>query len=172
MGLTLIIRHKLKIKEEYNMNNVKNKACYIVGFDGETQSEKASTLAVESLKNSGGGKLILLYIVDWSDFGVLSVEELTMRHEQKLNEVKEAKDNILESEKTRLEEMFKGANIEFKLIVKMGSASEVICDVADKENADHIFIGHRTSGILTGFGLGSVAYGVLQKSKTPVTVFP
>ncbi len=154
------------------MNNVKNNPCYIVGFDGETQSEKASALAAENLKNGGGGKLVLLYIVDWSDFGILSVEELSMRHKQKLDEIEEAKDNILAPERNRLEEMFKGANIEFELTVKMGSASEVICDVAAKENASHIFIGHRTSGILTGFGLGSVAYGVLQKSKIPVTVFP
>ncbi len=141
---------------------------YIVGYDGGELSLRAAELAIEKMKARGGGTLLLTYVVDWSEFEVMSVEELAVRHSQHMEQLETAEHDIMEPAREKLET--EGITIES--FVQVGHAAEVITALADDHKVDQIFIGHKSSGLLAKLGLGSVAYGILQKAKVPVTVVP
>ncbi len=141
---------------------------YLVGFDGAELSMRAAELAVEKLKAKGGGTLILVYVVDWSAFEVMSVEELAVRHNQQMEQLASADRDIIRPARERL--FADGITIES--YIQVGHSADVITALAAEHDADQIFIGHKSSGLLAKLGLGSVAYGVLQKAKIPVTVVP
>ena len=56
--------------------------------------------------------------------------------------------------------------------VEFGVASDVIVDVAEKENMDLIVMGSRGLGIVKRFLLGSVSDDVSQKARTSVLIVP
>lgn len=141
---------------------------YIVGYDGGELSMRAAELAAEKMKVRGGGTLLLAYVVDWSEFEVMSVEELAVRHSQHMEQLESAEQDIMEPAREKL--ATEGITIESH--IQVGHAAEVICALADEHRVDQIFIGHKSSGLLARLGLGSVAYGILQKAKVPVTVVP
>lgn len=141
---------------------------YLVGYDGGELSSRAAELAVEKLVAKGGGTLVLVYVVDWSEFEVMSVEELAVRHSQQMEQLESAEKDVMEPAKAKL--AAEGVTIES--YVQVGHSAEVISSLADEKAVDQIFIGHKSSGLLAKLGLGSVAYGILQKAKVPVTVVP
>lgn len=141
---------------------------YIVGYDGGELSMRAAELAIEKMTARGGGILLLAYVVDWSEFEVMSVEELAVRHSQHMEQLESAEKDIMEPAKAKL--ATDGITIETN--VQVGHAAEIIGALAEEQKADQIFIGHKSSGLLAKLGLGSVAYGILQKAKVPVTVVP
>ena len=141
---------------------------YIVGYDGGELSMRAAELAVEKMNYRGGGTLLLAYVVDWSEFEVMSVEELAVRHSQHMEQLENAEQDIMVPAREKLE----CDGIIIESFVQVGHAAEVITALADEHDADQIFIGHKSSGLLAKLGLGSVAYGILQKAKIPVTVVP
>ncbi|PHZ84377.1 universal stress protein [Paremcibacter congregatus] len=143
-------------------------AKYLVGYDGGELSMRAAELAVEKLVAKGGGTLMLVYVVDWSEFEVMSVEELAVRHSQQMEQLESAEKDIMEPAKAKLAT----DGITIKSFVQVGHSAEVISALAAEQKADQIFIGHKSSGLLAKLGLGSVAYGILQKAKVPVTVVP
>lgn len=141
---------------------------YLVGYDGGELSMRAAELAVEKLKVRGGGILLLVYVVDWSEFEVMSVEELAVRHSQQMEQLETAEHDIMEPAKEKL--ATEGIIIES--YVQVGHSAEAITALAEDHQVDQIFIGHKSSGLLAKLGLGSVSYSVLQKAKVPVTVVP
>ncbi|PCI33868.1 MAG: universal stress protein [Alphaproteobacteria bacterium] len=141
---------------------------YIVGYDGGELSMRAAELAIDKMKARGGGTLLLAYVVDWSEFEVMSVEELAVRHSQHMEHLESAEKDIMEPARAKL--ATDGITIESH--IQVGHAAEVISSLADEKKVDQIFIGHKSSGLLAKLGLGSVAYGILQKAKVPVTVVP
>ncbi|HEC00094.1 MAG: universal stress protein [Emcibacter sp.] len=144
------------------------KVTYIVGYDGGELSMRAAELAVDKLKVRGGGTLLLAYVVDWSEFEVMSVEELAVRHSQHMEQLESAEKDIMAPAREKL--ATDGITIETN--VQVGHAADIISALAEEHKADQIFIGHKSSGFLAKLGLGSVAYSILQKAKVPVTVVP
>ncbi|VAV87172.1 hypothetical protein MNBD_ALPHA02-2003 [hydrothermal vent metagenome] len=144
------------------------KVTYIVGYDGGELSMRAAELAVDKLKIRGGGTLLLAYVVDWSEFEVMSVEELAVRHSQHMEQLESAEKDIMVPAREKL--ATDGITIETN--VQVGHAADIISALAEEHKADQIFIGHKSSGFLAKLGLGSVAYSILQKAKVPVTVVP
>lgn len=141
---------------------------YIVGYDGGELGMRAAELAIEKMLARGGGIILLVYVVDWSEFEVMSVEELAVRHSQHMEQLESAEQDIMDPARAKLAQ--DGITIESH--VQVGHAAEVISALAEEHKADQIFIGHKSSGLLARLGLGSVAYGILQKAKVPVTVVP
>jgi nucleotide-binding universal stress UspA family protein len=110
----------------------------------------------------------LAYVVDWSEFEVMSVEELAVRHSQHMEQLESAEKDIMAPAREKL--ATDGITIETN--VQVGHAADIISALAEEHKADQIFIGHKSSGFLAKLGLGSVAYSILQKAKVPVTVVP
>jgi len=145
-----------------------SKVTYLAGYDGGETAERAARLAAEKAIFRGGGTLILVYVVDWSEFEVMSVEELSIRHAQQMEQLASAEEDILKPAVEKL----KADNLTIETAVQVGHAADVITTLAEEKNVDQIFVGHKGRGFLASIGLGSVAYGILQKAKVPVTVVP
>jgi nucleotide-binding universal stress UspA family protein len=64
----------------------------------------------------------------------------------------------------------KAKGIPFKVIVKEGSASKTIIEVAEQEKADLIVIGRRGMSAIEKLFIGSVANHVLRNSPVPILV--
>ncbi len=141
---------------------------YLVGYDGGELGARAAELAVKKLKERGGGILLLAYIVDWSEFEVMSVEELAVRHSQHMEHLESAEKDIMVPARAKLS----ADGITIETYVQVGNAAEIITALAEEHAADQIFVGHQSKGLLAKLGLGSVAYSILQKAKIPVTVVP
>ncbi len=141
---------------------------YMVGYDGGELSVRAMKLALKKMKALGGGTLLMVYVVDWSEFEVISVEELSIRHSQHMEHLESADRDLMDPAKKK----FATEGVTIKSFVQVGHAADIISALAEEHKADQIFIGHKSSGLLAKLGLGSVAYGVLQKAKVPVTVVP
>jgi len=147
---------------------MKDQVTYLVAYDGGELSERAAELAVDKISRHGGGNLILAYVIDWSEFEVMSIEELAIRHSQQMEQLETAKTDITGPAEEKLAR--EGVNI--TSFVQVGNAAEVVTSLAEEKKADQIFIGHKSKGLMAKLGLGSVAYGILQKAKVPVTVVP
>lgn len=141
---------------------------YIVGFDGGELSMRAAELAANKLVARGGGELVLVYVIDWSEFEIVSVEALAIRHTQQMEQLESAEEDII---KPALEKL-KRDGVKFSSKIQVGSPAELISAYADELGAEQIFVGHKSKGLLAKLGLGSVAYGVVQKAKVPVTIVP
>jgi nucleotide-binding universal stress UspA family protein len=77
---------------------------------------------------------------------------------------------IKEEEKKKLLTLKKAKGIPFKAIVKEGSASKTIIEVAEKEKAGLIVIGRRGMSAIEKLFIGSVANQVLRNSPVPILV--
>ena len=76
--------------------------------------------------------------------------------------------NALEAAKQLLDT----AGIEYSEHVQIGPAAQTITLYAEDHDCDHIVMGTRGLGAVTGLVLGSVANKVLGLSKVPVTLVP
>jgi nucleotide-binding universal stress UspA family protein len=73
-------------------------------------------------------------------------------------------------EEKKLLTLKKAKGIPFKVIVKEGSASKTIIEVAEQEKADLIVIGRRGMSAIEKLFIGSVANHVLRNSPVPILV--
>lgn len=64
------------------------------------------------------------------------------------------------------------AGIEYSEHIQIGPAAQTITQYAEEHDCDHIIMGTRGLGAVTGMVLGSVANKVLGMSKVPVTLVP
>jgi len=79
--------------------------------------------------------------------------------------------NFIKKEaKKKLESIKKAKGISFKIIVKEGSPSKRIIEIAEEEKADLIVIGKRGLSAVEKLFIGSVANHVLRNSSVPVLI--
>ena len=72
--------------------------------------------------------------------------------------------------KKQLEAIKKSTGISFEIVVKEGTASKKIIEVAEEKNVDLIVIGRRGLSVIEKLFIGSVANQVLRNSRVPVLV--
>lgn len=70
------------------------------------------------------------------------------------------------------EQLLKRTHLEYEIILKIGDPIKQICQVAKEKNVKFIVMGSRGMGLVKGTVLGSVSYGVIHQSETPVLIFP
>ncbi|WP_181833179.1 universal stress protein [Bacillus taeanensis] len=69
-------------------------------------------------------------------------------------------------------ELLQEEEMEYETVVRIGEPKHEICELADKMKADYIVLGSRGMGPVKGQILGSVSYGVLHDSISPVIIVP
>ena len=66
---------------------------YIVGFDGTPQSRRAVEHAAAAAKKAGG-KLHLVFVIEWSPYSFHTAQELAERHGRREQELDRAKESL------------------------------------------------------------------------------
>lgn len=75
-----------------------------------------------------------------------------------------------EIEKAVRDEQFKAVANRLEFFHEVGHPASVICEIAEKVQADLIVVGSHGRGAIDRFVLGSVSHGVLNRARIPVLV--
>ncbi|MGI9491423.1 MAG: universal stress protein [Geminicoccaceae bacterium] len=138
----------------------------IVGYDG-TASAKRAVQHATSLIKSGGGRIHLVHVLEWSPYSFLTPEELSERHKRREEELTRAKAIV----QPVIDDLnAKGLNADCE--IRHGHAGELLCELAEDMKARQIIIGRTGSTSIAARLMGSLALTLVQASPVPVTVVP
>lgn len=139
----------------------------IVGADGSEAGERAAAFACARARGRQA-RLVLVYVVEWSRYEVLTPSEAAERHTRRQQEVETARQRILDPLAQRLD----GADVEIESVVRHGHPAEEIAVLAKDLGASQIFIGRHGHSKLGAALFGSVALALAQSAPIPVTIVP
>lgn len=140
---------------------------FMVGVDGSDGARRAAEYAAKRAKASGA-RLVLVHVVDWSPYELLTPEELSSRHVEHEEEVAEALAKILQP----LEDAIAGEGLQIEKMVRHGHATERLCELAEELGADQLFTGRRGQSRVKALLFGSVSGSLVQMCPVPITVVP
>ncbi|WP_299348377.1 universal stress protein [uncultured Shimia sp.] len=139
----------------------------LLAIDGSPGGERALSYAMERAK-LGGAKLIVAYVIEWSQYSFNTPEENAERHKRREQEISRATDTIVQPAADKLN----AAGIDCETIVTHGPPAETIIRLAEKHGVAQIVIGRRGQSGIKALLFGSVAGNLIQTSPVPVVVVP
>jgi len=142
------------------------KELYLVGFDDTEPSRRAVEFAIARAKASSG-KILLLYVLEWSPYSFLTNEELAERHGRRKEELSRA-EKIMEP----IVENVRASGVECDVSVRYGDPAELICEHASEHEAVQIVVGRAGDSPFKARLLGSLVVTLAQVTPVPLTVVP
>lgn len=138
---------------------------FVYATDGSETAKKAGELAAEWMSKWSDAELLMLYVIPEILPDAVYPYWSMMPGEA-------ARDNAHadDIEREAREELFADCNDRVQFMAVIGDPAWTICDTAEKQEADVIFMGNRGRGAVDRFLLGSVSYRVLHRSSVPVLV--
>ena len=140
---------------------------FLVGIDSSECSHRALGFARKRAQ-AAGGKLVLVYVIEWSPYTFNTVEENDQRHKRREEEINQAHKSVLDPALGEL----KTSGIEAEGIVRHGHVAAVLTQLAEDTKADTIIIGRIGQSGLKSLLFGSVTSKLIQLAEVPVTVVP
>ena len=139
----------------------------LIGIDGSEAGEHAVNFAVSQAK-SGHTSLVLGYVVEWSPYTFNTPEENEQRHLRRKEEIKTARERVLNPILTSLESQ----NIKALGVVRHGQVADVLLLIAKEQDAGQIVVGRVGHSGIKSLLFGSVAAKLIQLAHIPVTIVP
>ena len=139
----------------------------LLAIDGSAGGARALRYAIARAK-MGGAKIIVTYVIEWSQYSFNTPEENALRHQRREQEISRATDSIIEP----AAELLRKEQVEFETVVTHGPPAETIIKLAEKYGVAQIVIGRRGESGLKTLLFGSVAGNLIQTSQVPVVVVP
>ncbi len=139
----------------------------LIGIDGSKAGEHAVNFAV-SQASSGNTSLVLAYVVEWSPYTFNTPEENEQRHLRRKEEIKTARERVLEPILKSLESQ----GIKTLGVVRHGQVADVLLEIAKEHGARHIVVGRIGHSGIKSLLFGSVATKLIQIAPVPVTIVP
>ncbi len=139
----------------------------LIGIDGSKAGEHAVNFAVSQAK-SGTTSLVLCYVVEWSPYTFNTPEENEQRHLRRKEEIKTARERVLNPILTSLESQ----NIKALGVVRHGQVADVLLLIAKEQDAGQIVVGRVGHSGIKSLLFGSVAAKLIQLAHIPVTIVP
>jgi nucleotide-binding universal stress UspA family protein len=143
----------------------------LVALDGSPLAEKGLESAVATAKQNPNSKLVLLTIVQTSEFGE-GISDGGGSFEQLQLQLKEAMGEMARIYMAHQVAKYKSEGVDMQVEIGWGDAAEEIVGYAEKNQIDLIVITTRGRSGLKKFFLGSVAAKVISTSPVPVLVLP
>jgi nucleotide-binding universal stress UspA family protein len=137
----------------------------LVATDGSEPADRALALASELASSWGSGTLTLVKAVsDPVTFAPTAVAGLEM--------VLDAEQQGAERDLAQRAERLRTGGLKVETLVRVGSAPEVVAEVADSVGADLVVAGSTGKGALERAVLGSVTTRLLHVLRRPLLVVP
>ncbi len=138
----------------------------IVGFQDTEPTKRAVDYAATRAKASGG-RLHLIYVLEWSPFSFHTPEELAERHKRREMELDRAR-----AEMQPVLDKLKASGVEASCDIVHGNARELLCKAAEDKKASDIVIGRSGDSGLAQRLLGGLALTLAQVSPVPLIIVP
>jgi nucleotide-binding universal stress UspA family protein len=133
----------------------------LIATDGSKYSEHAASIAKDFLQAWPELELIVCYVTVKENYAYDLIPDAVDRFEEQITK---------QIEKEAMENWFASWNDRVKFLHATGHPSISICEVAEQEQVEMIIVGSHGRGAIDRMLLGSVAHGVLHRSKKPVLV--
>jgi nucleotide-binding universal stress UspA family protein len=139
---------------------------YLVGVDGSSCGGRALNYAIERAR-SNDGKILLVHVIEWSQFSFSTPQENEERHKRRKQEMAQANELVINPMLAEI----RSVDVEAEGIVRHGHVAETLDRLARKHDVTCLVIGRRGSSRLKQM-FGSVTSNVVQIVDRPVTVVP
>jgi len=137
----------------------------LVATDGSEPADRALALAAELARSWGSGTLTLVKAVsDPVTFAPTAAAGLEM--------VLDAEQQGAERDLAQRAERLRTGGLKVETLVRVGSAPQVVAEVADAVGADLVVAGSTGKGALQRAVLGSVTTRLLHELRRPLLVVP
>jgi nucleotide-binding universal stress UspA family protein len=137
----------------------------LVATDGSEPADRALALAAELARSWGSGMLTLVKAVsDPVTFAPTAAAGLEM--------VLDAEQQGAERDLAQRAERLRTGGLKVQTLVRVGSAPQVVAEVADEVGADLVVAGSTGKGALQRAVLGSVTTRLLHALRRPLLVVP
>ena len=137
----------------------------VVAIDGSEPADRALALASELARSAGGATLTLVSAISAPvTFAPTQVAGLEM--------VLEAEQQGAERDLAERAERLRGQGARVETVIQVGTASNVVADVAEATNADLVVAGSTGKGAIQRAILGSVTTRLLHLLRRPLLVVP
>jgi nucleotide-binding universal stress UspA family protein len=140
----------------------------VVGLDGSDASTRAADCAAEEAGRHEL-RLILACVVPWSPYGFTPAEENERRHIDRENEIRQARERVLDPIRDRVAAA--GA-ADIDEVVRHGHPAETLVALAHEHNASRIVVGRTGQSRVRTLLFGSTPSHLIQISDLPVLVVP
>ena len=140
---------------------------YLVGVDGSEWSERAAECAM-SIAVDTGASVLFMYVTNWSDYSMMTVEEAMHRPANKAKEEKNAFDYVLNP----LVEKFRDSGVAIETAHSWGDPRYVLREKAKDIHASIIFMGRRGRSKFADLVMGSVSNALVHSASVPVLLVP
>jgi nucleotide-binding universal stress UspA family protein len=139
----------------------------LIGIDGSKASENAVSFAVSQAK-SGNSRLVVCYVVEWSPYTFNTPEENEQRHMRRKEEIKNAKERVLNPILKSIE----SEGVKALGVVRHGQVADVLLQLSKEQDAGQIVVGRIGHSGIKSLLFGSVATKLMQLAHIPVTIVP
>ncbi|MFZ1955131.1 MAG: universal stress protein [Desulfobacterales bacterium] len=139
----------------------------LIGIDGSKASEHAVSFAVSQAK-SGNSRLVVCYVVEWSPYTFNTPEENEQRHMRRKEEIKNAKERVLNPILKSIE----SEGVKALGVVRHGQVADVLLQLSKEQDAGQIVVGRIGHSGIKSLLFGSVATKLIQLAHIPVTIVP
>ena len=140
---------------------------FLVGIDCSSCSQRALDYAASWAKTTGAG-LIVVHVIEWSQFSFSTPMENETRHKRREEELSRAQSEIIDPVVSELREQ----GIDARGLIRHGHAAETLHQLASEQGVSNIIIGRKGTSKLAAHLFGSVPSTLVQISEQPVTVVP
>ncbi len=141
---------------------------FIVGIDGSPAGERAMDFAKEKAKQLDNSKIVICYVIEWSPYSFQTAEENEKRHKRREEEIKLAKERILDPAVSSVE----AAGFDVEGIVQHGDVAEILDRVAGQNKGAQIVVGRVGERGIKERLFGGVSSRLVSTAHVPVTIIP
>ncbi|HET6565355.1 MAG TPA: universal stress protein [Xanthomonadales bacterium] len=139
----------------------------VVGIDSSRCCQRSVEYAAECAK-TGAAKLLLVHVIEWSQFSFSTPMENEVRHKRREDELTRAQADLIDPVVAEL----KAKGLEVDWVVLHGHPAQTIAELAEEKGASNIVVGRKGTSKLKAQLFGSVPSTLVQVSNVPVTVVP
>lgn len=138
----------------------------LVGLDGTGSGDRALSFAKQLAKRIGSCEIVVAYVIEWSPFTFQTPEENAQRHKRREEELKTARERILDPAVSSLkEDGFSAIGV-----VRHGDVAETLDDLAIENGAEQIIVARSSEGGFSKRLFGSSTSNLVMHARVPVTV--
>ena len=139
----------------------------LIGIDSSDASNRALALGLR-LATWANAKVLIVHAIPWSPYSFQTNEENEFRAGERVHEIEAATTQLLEPALAKAET----AGVQADGITRHGHAVEILVDLAEEHEVDHVIVGRTGESRMKKVLYGGIPGRLILNSPVAVTVVP